>query len=155
MRLLLLEMNGAEPVPREILTSIISPRPVVLRLENGLGGVWSDFEDNFETIRVGFPSDSPHDFLRPLSPKPGVETCFSQLFGRVCFARKITDIVWVTRVIDDAVLHGLSSVIAILWRTGQPIDSRQLGVGPFPPLKWTEVLPKVVEEASKSAEVSS
>lgn len=119
MRLLLLEHAREWNEERNALRTI-ADFMLVMRIEEELGGAWSEYPPEGEIIRVGFPKNSRHDFFRVLKPKRGAETCLSVALGRTVFGRQITDIIVREQQLTTIVAHALERHDVRCWLSATP-----------------------------------
>jgi len=154
MRVLLLEFQvpcgDCERALRDV-----AGRVLVARLEPGLGGIWSDFDEaGREVIRMGFPRHSPHAWFRPLTPGEGADTCVSIALGRTVFGRGIDHVAWVEDALTPVAVHALSTHDIHLWPGARRVHARSIPFGrtPLPPITphpgaWTETAAALAAEA--------
>ncbi len=138
MRVLLLEYESVEKeLHRELRR--FAETLIVGRLEANLGGIWTEFHDGIEVIRLGFPLETRHDFLRPLSPKRGKETGLSVALGRIVFGRHITDIVMPEPTLVPMVVHALSGHDVRCWHFAEPCPPSEL-IAVRETVPWKELI---------------
>lgn len=118
-RILLLEHTAAADDARSALAAV-APGMIVMRLEAGLGGVWSEYSGENEVIRVGYPAGSPHACFRPLEPKRGTETCASVALGRTVFGRRVSDVVVRERPLAAVAAQALAGHDVRCWYAAAP-----------------------------------
>ena len=128
MRVLLLEHETRSADARAALAG--AELLLIVRLEEGLGGVWTEFEDGAEVIRLGFPKNSSHAFFRPLDPRRGGETCASVALGRMVYGRRIGDVVCFEPALAPVVAHALKGHHVRCWFGAQPCGPEALGTVP-------------------------
>lgn len=61
---------------------------VVLQIAPNVSGVWTDYEPDFEWIRVGFPAHSTDAYFQYLSPSKECKTAFHHVLERTIYTRK-------------------------------------------------------------------
>ncbi|MGF1573837.1 MAG: hypothetical protein ACFCU1_12300 [Sumerlaeia bacterium] len=61
---------------------------VVLQVVPNIPGVWTDYEADYELIRVGFPSISTDAYFQYFSPSKNSKTAFHHVLERTLYCRK-------------------------------------------------------------------
>lgn len=125
-RILLVQFQERDERLRESLAALAG-KLVVVRLEPGLGGVWSDYFADHELHRVGFPANATRAFLRPLEPRAGEDTCLSVVLGRVAFRHQLTDVVFREQGLVPVVRHAIKGLR--VWCSGAPAEGRTPAIG--------------------------
>jgi len=124
-RLLLVE-SGAEHEELRSLVRRLDDRALVVRIEPGLGGVWTDYTPEGEVIRFGFPANSRHAYFDILKPSGYRQTAFAIAFERIVFGRRITDVVCASADVVAPVANALATADAIVWCGGSPFAPTDL-----------------------------
>lgn len=81
--------NQASPL--KLVNQVRQTRPepiIVLQMVADLPGVWTDYEPQFEWIRVGYPSTSVDPYFQYLSPRLKSKTAFHHVLERSVYTRK-------------------------------------------------------------------
>lgn len=118
MRVLLLEHKVTEEALRQALREV-ADWLLVVRLEEGLGGVWTEFVANQLVHHIGYPGNSAHSWFQVFRPRTGGETCASVHLSRIAFGQKIHHVVTDEACVLPVVSHALAGHDLTCWFAGR------------------------------------
>lgn len=162
-------MTDPAPPPRRILAvalggeglrvlaervASMDPRGLVLAFEDGVPGVYSDYDGPVEVHRCGRPARSTLAFFDILDPAPGEETSASVVLRRMAYARRATDILVVDPRLQRLAAHAFADQWYHVWLGTQRVpgpEMARLGAARFGSTDWAEWEPLVRASLAQGA----
>ena len=94
-------------------------KALVATLVPELGGVWTDFVDDVEVVRFGYPKAPAPRAFDPFDPAPGLENLFVTHWGRITYGREVRLILTFSPQCAGALRLGIAGQEVAWWGVAQ------------------------------------
>ncbi|MCB2155370.1 hypothetical protein KQI84_10825 [bacterium] len=151
MRVLLLEYQASDEALRAALREV-ADWLLIVRLEPGLGGVWTEFEGEQLIHRIGFPTESNRLWFQVMQPQEGKETCAKMHLERIAFSQKISDVVTNETVAIPVIAHALAGHDLKCWFAGRDsAPSEFAALAKDQPSDWQKTVEALKESRAEAS----